>query len=421
MQPKTLEIVAWVGLDWADEQHEVRLQAVGSREVQSFVLPQRPEAVKAWLSQLRARFPHGQVALALEQARGALIYALMNYDFLLLYPVPPQSLARYRQAFYPSGSKSDPQDADLLLELVRSHRDRLRVWQPEDALTRQLRLLVEHRRKLIADRTRLTNRLTSLLKESFPQALEWAGPLGSLEASEFFAQWTSLAAAQQAGRSQLRHFYLAHGERDPRRPEERLNQIRQAQPLTSDLALLETSALMVSILAGQLRALLPAHERLETAIAQLFSQHPDHGLWESFPGAGQALAPRLLVAFGSDRTRFQNAGEAQQFSGIAPVIERSGKICWVHWRWACPKFLRQSFHEFAAHTIPSSGWAKAYYLQQRSRGLGHHAALRALAFKWLRILYRCWQSRTPYDERLYLKALARRGSPLKLTLSVPPN
>ena len=102
-------------------------------------------------------------------------------------------------------------------------------------------------------------------------------------------------------------------------------------------------------------------------------------------------------------------------------MERSDKSCWVHWRWACTKFLRQSFHEFAAHSIHWSGWAKAYCLQQRSHGLGHHTALRALAFKWLRILYRCWQNRTLYDERLYLKALARRGSPLRLTMPVPKN
>ncbi len=170
-----------------------------------------------------------------------------------------------------------------------------------------------------------------------------------------------------------------------------------------------------------MRALRPALERLETTIADLFSQHPEHDLWESFPGAGQALAPRLLLALGSDRTRFQDASEAQQFSGIAPVMERSGKFCWGHWRWACPKFLGQSFHEFAAHSIPWSGWAKAYYLQQRSRGLGHHAALRALAFKWLRILYRCWQNRTLYDERVHLKPLARRGSPLRLSMPVPKN
>lgn len=258
MKPETFEIVAWVGLDWADQRHEVRLQAVGSERVQAFVLPQRPEAFQDWVAQLRARFPQGQLAVALEQSRGAVIYALMNYDFLLLYPVPPKALASYRRTFYPSGSKSDPQDADLLLELVRSHRDRLRVWSPEDALTRQLRLLLEHRCKLVADRTRLTNRLTGLLKESFPQALQWAGELDRPAACEFLAQWSSLAAVQQAGRSRLRHFYLAHGERDPVRLEERLNQIRQPRPLTSDPAVLQVSALMVSILAEQMRTLLLA-------------------------------------------------------------------------------------------------------------------------------------------------------------------
>jgi len=188
--------------------------------------------------------------------------------------VPPKSLARYREAFYPSGSKSDVQDADLLLELVRAHRDRLRVWQPDDALTRQLRLLVEHRRKLVADRTRLTNRLTDLLKGSFPQALEWAGELGNPRPGEFLAQWPSLAAVQQADRPQLRHFYLAHGERDPMRLEGRLNQIRQAQPLTSDPAVLQSAALMVSILTEQMRALLPALERLGTAVAEVVLATP---------------------------------------------------------------------------------------------------------------------------------------------------
>lgn len=417
----SFDLVAWIGLDWADEQHEVRLQAVGSNQVESFVVPQRPEALQDWVRQLRARFPQGRIAVALEQSRGALIYALMNYDFFLLYPIPPKSLACYREAFYPSGSKSDPQDADLLLELVRAHADRLRAWRPDDALTRQLCLLVEHRRKLVGDRTRLTNRLTSLLKESFPQGLAWAGDLDHPRACEFLAQWPSLAAVQKASRSQLRHFYLRQGERDLVRLEQRLDQIHRAQPLTSDPAVLQASALMVSIVAEQLHPLLSALARVEQTIAQLFAQHPDHDLWDSFPGAGAALGPRLLAAFGSDRQRFQQASEVQQFSGIAPVTERSGPALrdWVHWRRACPKFLRQTFHEFAAHSIPWSAWAKAYYLQQCSRGLKHHAAVRALAFKWIRILYRCWRNRMPYDERLYLDALVRRASPLIVTLLVP--
>ncbi|HWT83934.1 MAG TPA: transposase, partial [Candidatus Methylomirabilis sp.] len=117
-------------------------------------------------------------------------------------------------------------------------------------------------------------------------------------------------------------------------------------------------------------------------------------------------------AFGADRQRYGQAQEGQQFSGIAPVTERSGKSCWVHWRWACPKFLRQSFHEFAAHSRRWSAWAAAYYEQQIEKGADHQAAVRALAFKWIRILYRCWKDHTLYDEQRYLEALQRRGSPL---------
>jgi len=95
-----------------------------------------------------------------------------------------------------------------------------------------------------------------------------------------------------------------------------------------------------------------------------------------------------------------------------PVTERSGKRKWVHFRWACPKFLRQSFHEWAGHSIVQSAWARAYYQQQRDRGSDHHAAVRALAFKWIRIVFRCWKDRVAYDESKYLAALAKRGSPL---------
>jgi transposase len=419
MEPVSFPIVAWIGLDWADQEHHLRLQAVDSSRVEARVVPQRPEALQDWVRELRARFSQGYIAVALEQSRGALIYALMNYDFFLLYPVPPKTLADYRQAFFGSGAKSDPGDSNLLLELVRCHRDRLRLWQPDDVCTRQLRLLVEQRRKLVADRIRLTNRLTQLLKEAFPQALEWAGELGRAAACQFLTHWPSLAAVQRARRSTLRQFFLTHFRLHPDQLEQRLEQIHQAQPLTSDPAVLKTSSLMLPLLAAQLQALLPSIETLDAAIAERFAQHPDHGLWAGLPGAGPVLAPRLLVAFGSDRQRYQNAAELQQFSGIAPVTESSGQSRWVHWRLACPKFLRQSFHEFAAQSVRRSAWAKAYYLQQLSRGAHHHAALRALAFKWIRILYRCWQNHTPYHEPLYLQALARHGSPLLAHLPTP--
>ena len=124
------------------------------------------------------------------------------------------------------------------------------------------------------------------------------------------------------------------------------------------------------------------------------------------------MAPRLLAALGSQRDRYASAEEVQKYSGIALVTERSGKKKWVHFRWACPKFLRQSFHEWAGHSIAQSVWARAYYQQQRQRGKDHHAVVRALAFKWIRIVFRCWQDRVAYDETRYLRTLATRGSHL---------
>ena len=137
-----------------------------------------------------------------------------------------------------------------------------------------------------------------------------------------------------------------------------------------------------------------------------------HELFSSFPGADEVLAPRLLSAFCADRDRFASAEEIQQLSGIAPVTERSGKSCWVHYRFACPKFLRQSFHEFAAQSIGQSPWARTYYNRRRERGNGHQAAVRSLAFRWIRIIYRCWQTRVPDSEQAYQQALRRRGSPI---------
>ena len=131
------------------------------------------------------------------------------------------------------------------------------------------------------------------------------------------------------------------------------------------------------------------------------------------------MAPRLLVAFGSQRERFSSPADLQTYSGIAPVTERSGKSEWVHFRWACPTFLRQTFHEWAGHSVAYCDWAQAYYQQQRGRNKDHHVAVRSLAFKWIRIAFRCWKDGVPYDDALYVESLRRRGSPLAKLLTPP--
>ena len=168
------EIAAFVGIDWADGEHEVCLMVAAGGPPERSCLKQSPEALSEWAHALRDRFGGRKIAVAIEQRKGPLIYALMSYEWLVLYPVNPKSLARYREAFSVSNAKCDQTDAELLMEMVRSHRDRLRVWLPEDEDTRLLQMLVEERRRVVDQVTRLTNRLTSVLKEYYPQALEWA-------------------------------------------------------------------------------------------------------------------------------------------------------------------------------------------------------------------------------------------------------
>jgi transposase len=420
MKPETPEpedFGAYIGLDWADRTHVISLRSAASNKVERYKLVHTPEALIEWVSGLQQRFPGQRVAVALEQARGAVVHALMGYDFLVLYPVNPKTLAKYREAFSPGGAKDDPVDADLLLELVTLHRDKLRAWLPDDELTRTITLLVEYRRQLVATQTSLSNRLTSLLKLYYPQALAWAGELTTVQACDFLQRWPTLAKAQQAAPAKLRQFYLAHGCRKAKVIEQRLQEIKLAQPLTRDGAVITASVVMVQATTSQLRPVMEAIARMDKQIAALFSQHADHEVFSSFPGAGPVLAPRLLAAMGADRGRFAAASEVQQLSGIAPVMERSGKSCWVHRRWACPKFVRQSFHEFAGQSIRWSAWARAFYDQQRQRGNGHHAAVRSLAYRWIRIIYRCWQMRVPYSEETYCRALVRRQSPLARVLS----
>jgi transposase len=147
-------------------------------------------------------------------------------------------------------------------------------------------------------------------------------------------------------------------------------------------------------------------------IAELFETLPDAELFSSLPGAGPNLAPRLLVAFGAQRDRFSSAQAFMSYVGIAPVKEESGKKRWVHWRWSCPIFLRQTFVEWVNQSRRFSPWAQAFYQQQKRAGKTHQTAIRALAYKWGRILWRCWQDNIPYDEEKYLAALARKKSPL---------
>jgi transposase len=397
-----------IGLDRSDRKADLHLLDTRTGQRRVAIIDTAPEALWEWLLQLRAQHPHARVALCLEQPAVHLLSFLEAYEWITLYPINPLPLQKYREAFVTSRAKDDTRDAHYLAELLYSHPDKLQPWRPEDRATRAVRQLVFHRRAVVDERTALTNRLQALLKQYFAQALTLCGQdLWRPLATAFLLKWSSLQAVQKAKPATLKAFYYLHGSRSQQLMEERLALIQKAVPVTDQSAIIQSFVLRVQLLCRQLQLVQKSITAFDQQIGAAYGAHPDREIFASLPGAGAVLGPRLLASLGSQRERFASSCQLQHYTGIAPVTKRSGGACHIHRRYLCPKFHRQSFHEYAKESILWSRWAAAYYLQQRRKGCAYHVAVRALAFNW-----RCWQDRQPYDEARYEAALRQAGSPL---------
>jgi transposase len=418
LSPPSTEYAAYIGIDWADRKHDICLYDPTVGEYERSVIAHTPEAIKAWVESLQKRFPGQAIAIATEQKRGALIYALCQYDCLILHPVNPRTVANYRKTFKLSRAKSDPIDAQILVELLLKHDEKLTAWQPESPEIRALRQWTETRRLLVGEKVRLTNRITSTLKTYYPQVLEWFENKDTQVFCAFVERYPSLQQAQAASSEELDTFFTQHQVVRRSARTRRLEQIQQGIPLTEDPAVVQPAQWFVNALIIQLKSLLQTISEINQQIEDVFLAHADAEFFAALPGAGEHLAPRLLVAFGEDRHRYAQAQDLLRYCGIAPVTESSGQKTWVHWRWSCPKFLRQTFVEWANQSRMESFWADAFYKLQRNKGKTHQMAIRALAFKWIRILWRCWQDRKPYDEAKYLLALKKKKSPLVQSLAL---
>jgi len=403
---------AWAAIDWATKQHVVAIVPAAGGRIEIGKLENTPEAVELWAATLRHRFGDGPIAVALEQKRGSVIYMLSKYDHLVLYPVPPTMSASYRHAFSPSGAKDDNGDTLLLLDLLRHHRDRLSPLQHDTAETRLLRFLTEDRRRLVGQKVRVVLQLTDAVHQYFPQLRIWFGSLDSRLSNALLDRWPSLQQLQRAHPGTLKRFFTEYRSWDDDHLTEQIRLIYAAVPATDDEVVLEACSRKAAACLGQLRVLRELLATCDRRIAAVTADHPDAPIFASFPGAGAALVPRLIAAFGTDRDRWRSAADLQRFSGIAPVLIRSGNSSRVAMRRACPKFVRQTFHEFAAHSVRFCPWAKLLYDHHlKGDKRNHHRAVRAVAFQWIRIAFRCWRNHQPYDERVFLAAQHRRNSP----------
>lgn len=405
--------ILFVGIDWADQEHVAWLIADGRASQKAESFQQDPKDIERWVESLRKRAPGHRICIALEQSRGPLFVGLSAFDDLELYPVNPKQLARHRESIYPSGSKSDPGDAELLAGFLQQNHAKLRRWRPNDAATRQIAEASELRRNLVDDRTALVLKLQATLKLYFPQAIKLIPrPLQHDLTLDLLSRWPTLQEFKRAKPTTLRRFLREHGLRNQTEQTKLINDMRAAKPLTSDKALLRPRTLYLQTLVRQMRELNKGIADTERLLAQLVENHADEPTYRSLPGAGHAIVPRMIAAFGSDRERYQAAEEILCYSGIAPITKNSGKTRYVDKRIHCPKFLRQTFHEYADHARKWSAWSRAFYQMKRQQGQKHQAAIRCLAYKWIRIIFRLWKDGATYCEATYIERLKQSGSPV---------
>lgn len=399
-----------IGIDWADKKHDYHLIGTDGKTHTGIFL-HSPEAINQIVQQWRQLAGDAPLCISIEATRGPIINALLEFDNLEIYPINPAAMASYRKAFSHGGSKNDPVDCQLLVQYLANYISRLEPLQQDQPLTRQLASLVEERRHLVDRRADLGNELTAVLKLYFPAIL-------MLKATKPYAafmlalvtKYPTLKAIQKAGANKLRKFFHARGLQ--KHVETRIETLLTAMPLSSDETLLQSGSRRAVNLCEQLQLLSKLIKRIEDELTRLLPQHPNHAVAKSFPEAAVVTQARLIVAMGDDRSRFPTAESLSTYSGIAPVTIQSGRMKVVRRRWACPVFMKQTFHEYAGQSLRGGGWAKAFYDLQISRGKSTQVARRALAFKWQRIINRCWISGQPYSESAYIERLRATGSPI---------
>lgn len=407
-----LETPLLVGVDWSDSKHDLTI-IDGNHRPRHLCIDANPQDVEEIIGELQRIAAGRKIAVCLEKGRVRIIYHLMLREDIVLYPVDPKQVARYRESFVSSLSKNDRQDSYFLARLLMERRDDLVALQPDDPLTRRIALLCQTRRSLVDNKTSVIQQLYAKIKMYHPIALML--PVRKLDtglAREFIRRFPDPRKARRANKLTLEKLLRRHSITDPDRVAEVIAMIRQTPLATTDSALIEPLAIHVKTLLKQLESLESGIESCEQEIAVAMAKHPDAKLFAALPGAGKALAPRLLVLYGSKRDRYSSADDLSSYIGIAPVTNASGKKRQVTRRRACPKFLLQTFHEFANCVRRFCPWSGAYYRWQRSKGVEHHAALRKLATRWNRILFRVWQTRQPYDPDRYLASMRNKNHPL---------
>jgi transposase len=384
------------GIDWAQEEHALCVIDENGRVRARLRAAHTAAGIADLLTHLRRLAGPSQLPVAIERPSGALVDALVEAGHPVV-PIHPNAVKAARPRYSAAGAKCDPGDAYLLADLLRTDGHRFRPLQPLSDETRALRALVRSRDDLVAQRVALANQLRALLESFWAGAATIFRDVDSAIALAFLAQFPTPAHAARLGTKRLARFLARNAYCGRRSSDELLERLRSAVVTDVGDLEMESKGEIVRALVATLETLVVQVQKLTAAVEHAVVEHSDGVLITSFPRIGRVNAAQILAELGSDRSRFTTDDQLAAEGGVAPVTHQSGKHRGVVFRWACNKRLRQALACWADNSRHASPWAARVYTSARARGCDHPHATRILARAWVRVLWRCWQDRAPYD------------------------
>jgi transposase len=391
------EALFYVGIDRAAETHAVCVLDDRGRVAGAFTIDHTADGF-ADLARRLARLGEdpAQVPVAIERPDGRLVDALLEAGHPVV-PVKPNAIKAWRDAEVLSGAKSDEADAEVIAEYLRLRAHKLRPAIPYSPETKALRTVVRTREDLVEMRVAASNQLVALLDAHWPGAQAVFADVESPIALEFLTRYPTPAAAARLGEKRMAAFCTKHGYSGRRPAAELLDRLRSAPAGTTDEALTEALRDAVLAMVTVLKAVVGALRGLDRSVIAHLGEHPDAEIFTSLPRSGRINAAQVLAEWGDARAAYDSPDAVAALAGQTPVTDKSGKHHAVHFRWACNKRFRKAITTFADNSRHASPWAAKIYTDARARGHDHPHAVRILARAWIRVIYRCWQNRVPYD------------------------
>jgi transposase len=398
----------YLGVDWADEFHQIRVSDPEGNKVIEKKVVENVEGLSEFgrfLDESRAKGI--ELWAAIEKPHGRIVDFLLDHG-VVVYPVNPKALDRARDRFRMSPSKNDSFDAYVLAEFVRTDHGHLRALEPNSDPAQELKLLTRDQQRLVRQKSRLLNQLTTTLKEYYARPLEVFSDLESNIALDFLKQYSTPQELSNLTRRQWNRFAKREHHLGEERCKELWKQLNQPQ-LPVPEHVIRAKARLMEVLLVQLEALRNAVESYNERIRSFFASMPAAELVKMLPGAKTGtIVATLWAELGDAKSRWESFRHLQAEAGLVPVTRASGKNRVVQFRFSCNKVMRYAAYWLAFVSLNRSEWANHYYRDQRAKGHSHHQALRALGAKWLKILFVMWRDHKPYDENYHLANITRQ-------------